>query len=56
MSQRLLRLLAGSDLIDRKNARRVQDPLSFRCLAPVMGAALDQLARAGTALPYADWL
>jgi len=50
MSQRLLRLLAGSDLIDTKNARRVQDPLSFRCLAPVMGAALDQLARAGAAI------
>ena len=49
-SQRLLRLLAGSDLMDTKNARRVQDPLSFRCLAPVMGAAFDQLARAGAAI------
>ena len=49
-SQRLLRLLAGSDLIDTKNARRVQDPLSFRCLAPVMGAAFDQLARAEAAI------
>ena len=49
-SQRLLRLLAGSDLMDTKNARRVQDPLSFRCLAPVMGAAFDQLARADAAI------
>ena len=49
-SQRLLRLLAGSDLMDTKNARRVQDPLSFRCLAPVMGAAFDQLARAEAAI------
>jgi histidine ammonia-lyase len=49
-SEHLLRLLAGSDLIDTKNARRVQDPLSFRCLAPVLGAAFDQLARAGTAI------
>ena len=45
-----MRLLAGSDLLDAKNARRVQDPLSFRCLAPVMGAAFDQLARAGAAI------
>jgi histidine ammonia-lyase len=49
-SRLLLTLLAGSDLADRKNARRVQDPLSFRCLAPVVGAAFDQLARAGTAI------
>ena len=48
--RRLLRLLAGSDLMDTKNARRVQDPLSFRCLAPVMGAAFDQLARAEAAI------
>ena len=49
-SRRLLTLLAGSDLEDPKNARRVQDPLSFRCLAPVMGAAFEQLARAGAAI------
>jgi histidine ammonia-lyase len=49
-SRRLLRLLAGSDLLDTKNARRVQDPLSFRCLAPVTGAAFDQLARAAAAI------
>ena len=36
--------------MDTKNARRVQDPLSFRCLAPVMGAAFDQLARAAAAI------
>ena len=33
-----------------ENARRVQDPLSFRCLAPVLGAAFDQLARADAAI------
>jgi histidine ammonia-lyase len=49
-SRRISALLAGSDLADRKNARRVQDPLSFRCLAPVMGAAFDQLARAEAAI------
>jgi histidine ammonia-lyase len=49
-SRRLLALLEGSDLEDSKHARRVQDPLSFRCLAPVMGAAFDQLARAGAAI------
>jgi histidine ammonia-lyase len=50
-SRRLLSLLAGSDLLGpTAAARRVQDPLSFRCLAPVLGAALDQLARAGAAI------
>jgi histidine ammonia-lyase len=49
-SRRLLRLLDGSDLLGSASARRVQDPLSFRCLAPVTGAALDQLARAGEAI------
>jgi histidine ammonia-lyase len=48
-SRRLLALLAGSELIKGK-ARRVQDPLSFRCLAPVTGAAFDQLARARAAI------
>jgi histidine ammonia-lyase len=48
---RLLRsLLQGSDLLKAKRPRRVQDPLSFRCLAPVSGAAYDQLARATAAL------
>ena len=48
-SRRLLALLAGSDLIKGK-PQRVQDPLSFRCLAPVAGAAFDQLARARAAI------
>lgn len=39
-SDRLRALLAGSDLFEPGAARRVQDPLSFRCLAPVNGAAL----------------
>ncbi len=38
-SARLRALLAGSDLFAPGAARRVQDPLSFRCLAPVNGAA-----------------
>jgi histidine ammonia-lyase len=42
----VLSLLKGSDLLKVKRPRRVQDPLSFRCLAPVSGAAYDQLARA----------
>jgi histidine ammonia-lyase len=49
-SRRLLRLLDGSDLLQGGRARRVQDPLSFRCLAPVIGAAFDQLARAAGAI------
>lgn len=36
---RLRALLAGSDLEKPGVARRLQDPLSFRCLAPVHGAA-----------------
>ncbi|WP_210207932.1 HAL/PAL/TAL family ammonia-lyase [Bosea caraganae] len=39
-SVKLRALLAGSDLFEAGAARRVQDPLSFRCLAPVNGAAL----------------
>jgi histidine ammonia-lyase len=49
-SQQLLSLLRGSDLLKGRPAKRVQDPLSFRCLAPVNGAAFDQLARASTAI------
>jgi histidine ammonia-lyase len=45
-SARLRALLAGSDLFEAGAARRVQDPLSFRCLAPVNGAALAALAAA----------
>lgn len=43
---RLRELLAGSDLFEPGQARRVQDPLSFRCLAPVNGAAFAALAAA----------
>ncbi len=49
-SRLLLSLLKGSDLLKATRPQRVQDPLSFRCLAPVNGAALDQLARASTAI------
>lgn len=49
-SQRLRALLEGSDLFEPGRARRVQDPLSFRCLAPVAGAALAQLDAARRAL------
>ncbi|MCU1720959.1 histidine ammonia-lyase [Pseudomonas sp. 5P_5.1_Bac1] len=35
----LLGLLAGSDLNDPSHARRLQDPLSFRCSTIVLGAA-----------------
>jgi len=52
-SQLLLSWLAGSDLLKTRRAKRVQDPLSFRCLAPVNGAAFDQLARAKAAI-HAD--
>lgn len=43
---RLLKALAGSGLANAGAARRVQDPLSFRCVAQVHGAAHDALARA----------
>jgi histidine ammonia-lyase len=49
-SRLLLSLLKGSNLLKAKRPRRVQDPLSFRCLAPVNGAAFDQLARAAAAI------
>jgi histidine ammonia-lyase len=49
-SRRIMGLLAGSDLVDTRNARRVQDPLSFRCLAPVMGATFEALARTEAAI------
>src|SRR5262249_57954496 len=39
-------LVAGGPLPDRGAARRVQDPLSFRCVAPVHGAARSALAEA----------
>ena len=44
------RLLAGSDLFEPNRARRLQDPLSFRCLAPVAGHAWRAVAAARTAV------
>jgi histidine ammonia-lyase len=38
-TDRLRSILAGSDLFEPGTARRLQDPLSFRCLAPVAGHA-----------------
>jgi histidine ammonia-lyase len=49
-SRLVLSLVKGGDLPKAHRPRRVQDPLSFRCLAPVNGAALDQLARAGVSI------
>jgi histidine ammonia-lyase len=49
-SERLRALLAGSDLFRPGQARRVQDPLSFRCLAPVLGAATEALLAAKRAV------
>jgi histidine ammonia-lyase len=49
-SENLRRLLAGSDLFEPGHARRVQDPLSFRCLAPVLGSMLTGLAAATEAV------
>jgi histidine ammonia-lyase len=46
----LLRLFAASALALPSAARRVQDPLSFRCYAPVQGAALEALATAARAV------
>lgn len=39
-------LLAGGPLGENKASRRVQDPLSFRCVAPVHGAARSAYAEA----------
>lgn len=49
-ADRLRTLLAGSDLFGAGAARRVQDPLSFRCLAPVAGHAARAVAAAGAAV------
>lgn len=43
---RLRAMLAGSDLFEPGAARRLQDPLSFRCLAPVAGHATNAVAAA----------
>ncbi len=45
-SARLRALFSGSDMFAAGAARRVQDPLSFRCLAPVNGAAFGALEAA----------
>jgi histidine ammonia-lyase len=49
-ARRLRRLLEGSDLFEPGHARRVQDPLSFRCLSPVHGAAYARLGDARAAV------
>jgi histidine ammonia-lyase len=49
-SARLRALLAGSDLFEPGRARRLQDPLSFRCLAPVHGWATTRLRDARDAV------
>lgn len=49
-AKRLLGLVAGGHLGDRGPARRLQDPLSFRCAAPVHGAARTALAEAAAAV------
>src|SRR6266851_614671 len=46
----LRRFLAGSALWQKGAARAVQDPLSFRCVAPVHGAALAALEFARAAI------
>ncbi|MFJ9244000.1 histidine ammonia-lyase [Streptomyces sp. NPDC101776] len=46
----LLSLLAGGELTDPRNARRVQDPVSLRCAAQVHGAGYAALAFADAAL------
>jgi histidine ammonia-lyase len=48
-AERLRMLLAGSALWSEGAARRVQDPLSFRCLPQVFGALLHALAEARSA-------
>ena len=50
MSEQLRGLLAGSDLLEPGRARRVQDALSFRCLAPVHGALALRLVDARAAI------
>lgn len=47
---RLLRLLAGSALMQPGAARRLQDPLSFRCVSQVHGSFAVTLAQAEQAL------
>ncbi len=49
-AERLRALLAGSALEQPGSARRLQDPLSFRCVSPVHGCALAALATARAAV------
>jgi histidine ammonia-lyase len=49
-TERLSAVLAGSFLWEKGAASRVQDPLSFRCIAPVHGAARVALAAARAAI------
>jgi histidine ammonia-lyase len=46
IAARILDLLAGSDLLQPGAARRVQDPVSLRCVTQVHGAALASLLTA----------
>ena len=46
VARRVRSLLAGSRLLEPGVARRVQDPLSFRCIPQVYGAGLAALERA----------
>jgi histidine ammonia-lyase len=48
VAQQLRRLLEGSALHEPGAARRVQDPLSFRCVAQVHGAAAWMFAQAAS--------
>jgi histidine ammonia-lyase len=49
-AQTLAALLSGSHQMERSAPRRVQDPLSFRCAAPVHGAARNAHAEAVAAV------
>lgn len=46
----LLRLLADGDLVRPGAARKLQDPLSFRCIAPVYAAVVEALRGAKAAV------
>ncbi|MEQ9334247.1 aromatic amino acid lyase [Thalassobaculum sp.] len=50
VSDAILALLAGGDLDRPGTARRLQDPLSFRCVGPVYGAAAAALQAATAAV------
>ncbi|MFX8755029.1 aromatic amino acid lyase, partial [Acinetobacter baumannii] len=55
-AERLRGLLAGSGLWQEGAARRVQDPLSYRCVPQVLGACIHALeeAREATAIELAS--